>query len=159
MTPSPEQLEHIRISQRASLRNAQTFSMFATLCASGKRPEEALKDAEAAIDLWSEYEDAHAIEPPESSTLGAMLSSVNKMVETMGERSQQNDLGDLVTEMANALEESVCVLENEGRKTKANKMLLSRIEALVARADIANRNHSAPASTDPSIPANGGSSQ
>jgi hypothetical protein len=163
MTPSPEQLEHIRISQRASLRNAQTFQLFATMVAGGKRPDEALKEAEAAIDAWGEYEDAHAIEPPPTPGVNELLSKFGDMADRLRQNRVDNDLTDLVTEMANALEESVNVLENEGRRTKSNKMLLSRICDIVARAD--NAIKSAPdirralASTDPKAQHDGGSPQ
>lgn len=96
MTPSAEQQEHIRISQRAALRNAQTFSMFAALCAGGKRPDEALKDAEAAIELWGEYEDAHAIEPPPSPSVGEVMQTFAGMADRIGrtvdQRERESDL-------------------------------------------------------------------
>jgi hypothetical protein len=91
MTPTPEQLEHIKISQRASLRNAQTFSLFAAMVAGGKRPDEALKDAEGAIDAWSEYEDAHAIEPPPAPGFNELLSKLGNMADKMGEKVSQRD--------------------------------------------------------------------
>ncbi len=84
MTPSPEQLEHIRISQRASLRNAQTFNLFTMLVAGGKRPDEALRDAEAAIELWGEYEDAHMIEPPPAPSMSEILSKFGEMADRLG---------------------------------------------------------------------------
>jgi hypothetical protein len=86
MTPSPEQLEHMRLAQRASLRNAQTFNLFTMLVAGGKRPDEALKDAEAAMDVWEEYEDAHAIEPPPGSSMGELLSKLGDMTDRLAKR-------------------------------------------------------------------------
>ena len=131
------------------------------MVAGGKRPDETLKDAEAAIDAWGEYEDAHAIEPPPVPGMNEILSKFSDMADRIGSPHQrtQDDLADLVTEMANALEESVCVLENKGRKTKSNKMLISRICALVTRADSAQNSTAQSPATDLSSPANGGSPQ
>jgi len=78
MTPSPELQDHIKIAQRAALRNAQTFQMFTMMVVGGKKPEEALQEAEDAIEAWGEYEDAHAIEPPPGNSLGDIFTKVTR---------------------------------------------------------------------------------
>lgn len=95
MTPSAEQLEHLKIAQRASLRNAQTFNIYTALVVGGKRHDEALKDAEAAIEAWSEYEDAHAIEPPPNSSMNDMLLKMAQASQRLMEKSEQRDNSEL----------------------------------------------------------------
>ncbi len=94
MTPSPELQDHIKIAQRAALRNAQTFQMFTMMCAYGKKPEDALREAELAIDVWGEWEDAHMIEMPTGNSLGDILSKVNQMADSVVNRQRERESED-----------------------------------------------------------------
>src|SRR6266404_4163425 len=99
MTPSPDLQDHIKIAQRAALRNAQTFQMFTMMCAYGKKPEEALREAENAIEVWGEYEDAHVIEMPPDTSVGSFMAKIGAMAEQMVQKTNENRDGENVNDL------------------------------------------------------------
>lgn len=137
MTPSADQQEQMKMAQRSQRKLAQGFQMYTYFIATGSRIDEALEKMEAAMESWTDYEDRHTIDMPAAFDMNALMGTLGRMADTMQQRGAPQVDADLVTEMANALEESVCVLESEGKKSKANKMLLARICGLVERADAA----------------------
>ncbi len=84
-----EQQEFTRMAQRASMRLGQTFHIYSALIVGGDSPTEALRKAEEAIEVWSQYEDEHHVEAP--SQLDDMLSKFQGIVSTM-EKSVKDNL-------------------------------------------------------------------
>lgn len=91
MTPflTPDQQEHLKMAQRSQVRLQQSFGLFAALVASGDPPQEAIRTAEKAMDIWQEYEDAHLIEVPvESTPTGALLQQFSGAMQMLQKRDE-----------------------------------------------------------------------
>lgn len=89
MMPTADQMEQVKMAQRAQLKLAQGFQMYTYFIATGSRIEEAFTKMEAAMEAWKDYEDRHTIEMPGGSDVMSILGKFGEMADRLGKQAQE----------------------------------------------------------------------